>query len=319
MNTLDKKCSVATLMLFVALAAGCAANLGRIVDDVVRPVVDSKGHGTLLAFTERGDHIEIGSIGAAYGQTRRSGAPVSIAIIEDDWGTLEILTTAQDQTEISEALDIGISSEPRWLAGAASSLGDVLEMMPGLSQKMHIKAAIVPDNIAYKFEVKTRSDSSPLEMAILSAVDLGAKQPAAEWYSRMLRVAAHELLHVHYYLNRLKPSNDYNEETAASLMEFCAVALYARALDAEVTLDVTLRDSELYLTQDVPPAFRPTDEGIYGGPATAAGSHIAHAVIIAKIGNSFSFNDSRVDDLLLPYCRNLGKGQIPDFVSGETF
>lgn len=144
-----------------------------------------------------------------------------------------------------------------------------------------------------------------------------AGKPAAEWYSTIAKVTAHELLHVTYFMNELQLASKFNEETAASILGTCGTVLFARAVNARVTAGLTLKDSHLYLSADDPPRFDPDRRYVERGAPTTEGANMAVAVLMTLMGDEFASDDRKVDSILIPACASLGRGHVPDFVGGE--
>lgn len=312
-----------TLIVIVSsfLASACAIDGGKVADKELSRMVgpEGLGHATALAFTNVGDTVQVNSAVLARGAIPRDGAPQKLVSGTAGWGTLEIASPLADRAAMVQALDIGNEGSVRWLNGATSAIGEVLELIQPLNfSSMHIKVIVVPDDVAYSYDIKSMVNETPFALTFLVRVNHDSDRPAAEWYSEIVKVTAHELLHLSYFLHDLAPPSKFNEETAASILGQCGTILFARAVNARVTLELTLRDSHLYLSPDNPPAFSPDRRYVERGTPTIEGSNMAHAVLITTMGPEFSSDDVKVDSVLIPACADLGGGTVPDFVSGAS-
>jgi hypothetical protein len=310
-----------SVVIFAFLASACAIDGKKLADEELSRAVgpEGVGHATVLAYTKVGDTVQVNSAVLARGTISRDGAPQELVSGTAGWGTLEIASPAADRAAMVQALDIGKEGGVRWLNGATSGIGEVLDLIQPLNfSSMHIKVVVVPKDVAYSYDIKSMANEDPFALTFLVRVDHEAGKPAAEWYSEIVKVTAHELLHLSYFLSDLAPPNKFNEEAAASILGMCGTVLFARALEARVTVGLALRDSHLYLSSDDPPTFSPNRRYVERGAPTTEGSNMAHAVLMTTMGPEFASDDEKVDLVLLPACSDLGGGTVPDFVSGAS-
>jgi hypothetical protein len=305
------------LALGTASVSASSLDVDETLDELLGegPMSDA----TLLAFWRESDRVDVHSVVRSKGQTRRRGRPVRVAFRETAWGSLEIMAPERDRELIASAMDIGEALESRWLDGAESSIGALLNMTKaGDIDSLHLKVIAVPLGVAYRYTERSSTAADPFSMAVMISVDPNAGKQAPDWYARMVAVTAHELLHLALFVNDTKPPSDHNEEAAASILEFCAAVLFARGVNANLQIDVRLNAGDDYLSSDTPPKYAPNRAIIEQGPATVIGDNISHAILLTEMGPQFQSNDAKADDILLPACAEFGEGRIPDFMSGAT-
>lgn len=310
------------ILSLVLGVSACAIDARKLADQELSRAVGAanQGHATLLAFTAVDGSTRVDTAVVSRGAIQRKGEPVTLIDRETSWGRILITSPSEDRPAVEKALDIGSDAMERWLAGTVASLENVLELVEvSRFTSLHLKVVAVPPDTAFEYQASTVVGRDALEVALLISVDPDSGSPAAQWYSDLVAVAAHEMVHLSYVLADKKPPNRFNEETAASIVGMCGRVLFARAIDARVTVGLSLRNSHLYTAPGDPPRFSPDRGHVERGSPTFEGSNMALAFLISQFGAEFASDDDEVDRTLLPICARLGGGSVPDFISGAAF
>lgn len=333
MESMKKRYIAIGLVTALALVSGCASRQVRISEVMDHKHAGSSASWAGVAVVESGGGLQLKSA-LRYAGERSS--PLTLEqtriAVEGHAGntTFRVLYPAH-QAEQMASLTGSPETEFARVAELAARVADgfVREMRHVAGRSIELDVFTAFDSGGYLLETESNLMSGPLR--VLSVTSSIADANTLEWWAFALAGALHEMAHVNHRLQlsdpgRTKFSDDEltNQETAASIVEFCANLEFVASVTAG-------RDDQLFELDwsalELPGAFPGLRDGRFEPDMkrlreawphpTNQGSALASAAMYRFSENgSIDFSDAQANDRRQAYCRFV-LNQVPDFVAGK--